>query len=164
MVVTHDIDEAIKLADRVAIMNVGGVLEQYATPDELLGAPANAFVASFLGRERGLRRLALRTVADIAPIAGPAVTPHATARGGTRRDGPLRHAVGGGRRRRAAVRVDRARGGQPSCSAPTIDALPREDFVSQVSPTTPLREALDVIVNARSRMAVVVDRGCTRGR
>ena len=55
-------------------MNVGGVLEQYATPDELLGAPANEFVASFLGRERGLRRLALRTVADIAPIAGPTVT------------------------------------------------------------------------------------------
>ena len=78
VIVTHDIDEAIKLADRVAIMNVGGVLEQYATPDELLGAPANEFVASFLGRERGLRRLALRTVADIAPIAGPAVTPHAT--------------------------------------------------------------------------------------
>ncbi len=75
VIVTHDIDEAVKLADRVAIMNVGGVLEQYATPDELLSAPANEFVASFLGRERGLRRLALRTVADIAPIAGPAVTP-----------------------------------------------------------------------------------------
>ena len=75
MIVTHDIDEAVKLADKVAIMNVGGVLEQYATPDELLSAPANEFVASFLGRERGLRRLALRTVADIAPIVGPAVDP-----------------------------------------------------------------------------------------
>ena len=75
VIVTHDIDEAVKLADRVAIMNVGGVLEQYATPDELLSAPANEFVASFLGRERGLRRLALRTVADIAPIAGPTVAP-----------------------------------------------------------------------------------------
>ena len=55
VIVTHDIDEAVKLADKVAIMNVGGVLEQYATPDELLSAPANEFVASFLGRERGLR-------------------------------------------------------------------------------------------------------------
>ena len=78
VIVTHDIDEAMKLADMVAIMNVGGVLEQYATPDELLSAPANEFVASFLGRERGLRRLALRTVSDIATIAGPAVTPDAT--------------------------------------------------------------------------------------
>jgi osmoprotectant transport system ATP-binding protein len=75
VIVTHDIDEAIKLADRVAIMNVGGHLEQFATPDELLNTPANEFVASFLGRERGLRRLALRTVADVAPIAGPSVSP-----------------------------------------------------------------------------------------
>ena len=44
------------------------------------------------------------------------------------------------------------------CPAPTVGHLPLEEFVSQVSPTTPLREALDVIVNARSRMAVVVDR------
>jgi CBS domain containing-hemolysin-like protein len=43
------------------------------------------------------------------------------------------------------------------CPAPTVGHLPLEEFVSQVSPTTPLREALDVIVNARSRMAVVVD-------
>ena len=77
VIVTHDIDEAIKLADRVAIMNVGGHLEQFATPDELLDAPANEFVASFLGRERGLRRLALRTVADVTPIVGPAVSPGA---------------------------------------------------------------------------------------
>jgi osmoprotectant transport system ATP-binding protein len=65
--VTHDIDEAIKLADNVALLNVGGVLAQYAPPDELLRAPANSFVESFLGRERALRRLTLRTVGD-APL------------------------------------------------------------------------------------------------
>jgi osmoprotectant transport system ATP-binding protein len=62
--VTHDIDEAIKLADRVALLNVGGVLEQFGPPDELLRAPASAFVEQFLGQERALRRLALRRVSD----------------------------------------------------------------------------------------------------
>jgi len=157
VVVTHDIDEAVKLADRVAIMNVGGVLEQYATPDELLGAPANEFVASFLGRERGLRRLALRTVADIAPIAGPTVT-----RAGTpaqaldvmARFGTPWVAVAEGEHLFGWVGREAVYDG----SAMTVGELPMEPFVSQVSPTTPLREALDVIVNARSRMAVVVDR------
>jgi osmoprotectant transport system ATP-binding protein len=62
--VTHDIDEAIKLADNVALLNVGGVLAQFGPPDELLRAPADAFVESFLGRERALRRLALHKVGD----------------------------------------------------------------------------------------------------
>ncbi len=65
--VTHDIDEAIKLADNVALLDVGGVLAQYGPPDELLRAPANAFVESFLGQERALRRLALHAVGD-APL------------------------------------------------------------------------------------------------
>ena len=51
--VTHDIDEAIKMADRIAILNVGGILEQYATPEEILRAPANDFVERFVGAERG---------------------------------------------------------------------------------------------------------------
>ena len=59
--VTHDIDEAIKLADQVALLDVGGVLAQFGPPDELLRAPASPFVESFLGNERALRRLALRT-------------------------------------------------------------------------------------------------------
>jgi osmoprotectant transport system ATP-binding protein len=46
------------------VLNVGGVLEQFATPDELLRAPANEFVERFLGRDRALRRLALQRVAD----------------------------------------------------------------------------------------------------
>ena len=62
--VTHDIDEAIKLADRVALLRVGGVLAQFGPPDELLRVPATGFVESFLGSERALRRLALRRVAD----------------------------------------------------------------------------------------------------
>jgi osmoprotectant transport system ATP-binding protein len=55
--VTHDIDEAIKLGDRVAVMRVGGKLAQFASPAELLSRPADAFVAGFVGRDRGYRAL-----------------------------------------------------------------------------------------------------------
>ena len=63
--VTHDVDEAIALGDRVAVLREGGALAQYAPPDELLAAPADAFVARFVGADRGLKRLALRRLADV---------------------------------------------------------------------------------------------------
>jgi osmoprotectant transport system ATP-binding protein len=62
--VTHDIDEAVKMGDRVAVFAVGGRLAQYGTPAELLGRPADAFVEDFVGATRGLRRL---TVTEIDP-------------------------------------------------------------------------------------------------
>ncbi|MBF8192630.1 ATP-binding cassette domain-containing protein [Nonomuraea sp. K274] len=55
--VTHDIDEAIKLGDRVAVLRVGGRLAQLADPKTLLSEPADDFVREFLGRDRGIRRL-----------------------------------------------------------------------------------------------------------
>ncbi len=71
--VTHDIDEAIKMGDRIAILREGGHLEQYATPAELLMAPADAFVEDFVGADRALKRLSLMRVGDIdlweAPLA-----------------------------------------------------------------------------------------------
>jgi osmoprotectant transport system ATP-binding protein len=72
--VTHDIDEAIKLGDRIAIMGVGGVLAQYDTPDHLLAHPADDFVARFVGADRGLKRLALRRLDEIElePVDGAA--------------------------------------------------------------------------------------------
>jgi osmoprotectant transport system ATP-binding protein len=73
--VTHDIDEAIKIGDRIAVMREGGRVEQYATPAELLMAPANEFVEDFVGADRALKRLALMRVRDInlweAPLASP---------------------------------------------------------------------------------------------
>ncbi len=60
--VTHDIDEAVRLGDRIALFSAGGALEQYAAPDLLLGAPASAFVDEFLGDGRMVRRLGLRRV------------------------------------------------------------------------------------------------------
>ncbi|TQN37728.1 osmoprotectant transport system ATP-binding protein [Blastococcus colisei] len=57
--VTHDIEEAVRLGDRIAVMSEGGRVEQFATPAELLGRPVNAFVADFVGADRGLKRLAV---------------------------------------------------------------------------------------------------------
>src|SRR6478609_2564876 len=71
VLVTHDIDEAILLGDRVAVLNVGGILEQVAPPDELLAEPANEFVASFVGNERSIKRLSLTTVAHLTLDPGP---------------------------------------------------------------------------------------------
>jgi osmoprotectant transport system ATP-binding protein len=71
--VTHDIDEAIKMGDRVAVLQKGGVLAQYATPPELLMHPANDFVEDFVGADRALKRLSLLRVRDVdlwkAPLA-----------------------------------------------------------------------------------------------
>ena len=64
VLVTHDIDEAVRMGDRVAIFATGGRLAQYATPAELLARPADDFVADFVGSTRGLRRL---TVTPIDP-------------------------------------------------------------------------------------------------
>lgn len=73
VLVTHDIDEAILVGDRVAILNTGGVLEQYGAPLDLLASPANDFVADFLGTDRGIKRLSLLPLrgADLRP--GPSV-------------------------------------------------------------------------------------------
>jgi len=58
--VTHDIDEAVRLGDRIAVFGTGGVLQQYDTPDRVLSSPATDFVASFVGRDRGYRGLSFR--------------------------------------------------------------------------------------------------------
>ncbi len=63
--VTHDIDEAIKMGDRIAILRKGGVLAQYDTPEAILARPADDFVAQFVGADRGIKRLSLTTLAEI---------------------------------------------------------------------------------------------------
>ena len=63
--VTHDIDEALKMGDRIAVMKEGGVLAQYATPQELLQSPADEFVEDFVGADRGLKELALHRIREL---------------------------------------------------------------------------------------------------
>jgi osmoprotectant transport system ATP-binding protein len=75
--VTHDIDEAIKLGDRIAIFREGGTLAQYDTPEAILRRPADDFVAEFVGADRALKALALRTVGELElgpPREGPRAT------------------------------------------------------------------------------------------
>jgi osmoprotectant transport system ATP-binding protein len=69
--VTHDIDEAIKMGDLVAVIELGGKVAQFGTPAELLASPASDFVARFVGTDRGLKRLALSRVADLTLHAAP---------------------------------------------------------------------------------------------
>jgi osmoprotectant transport system ATP-binding protein len=63
--VTHDIDEAIKVGDRIAILREGGRLAQYDTPQQILEHPVDEFVADFVGRDRALKALTLRTLGDL---------------------------------------------------------------------------------------------------
>ena len=83
VLVTHDIDEALRLGDRLAVLATGGRLEQYATPAEVLARPATPFVADFVGAGRTLRRLDLLPATAALtgaspPPDGPAVAPSAT--------------------------------------------------------------------------------------
>ncbi|MFJ7150753.1 ABC transporter ATP-binding protein [Streptomyces sp. NPDC100445] len=71
--VTHDIDEAIKLGTKVAVLRTGGRLAQFAPPAELLSAPADSFVEDFLGADRGIRRLSFFPSASLALETAPVV-------------------------------------------------------------------------------------------
>ena len=82
--VSHDVDEAIRMGDRIAILR-DGRLVQYDTPDALLAHPADEYVTQFVGGDRALRRLALRTLGDVElepadGVVGPELPPSATVR------------------------------------------------------------------------------------
>jgi osmoprotectant transport system ATP-binding protein len=85
VLVTHDLDEAVRLGDRIAVLSQGGRLEQYAEPARLLGEPASEFVREFVGTDRGIRRLA------VTPLTQDLLGIRAAAGNGTRSragDGP----------------------------------------------------------------------------
>ena len=87
--VTHDIDEAVKLGDRVALLSRGGVLEQFTTPEELLAHPQSAFVTGFLGEGPLVRRLALIPIAEVELTAHNGAAPETS----VDLDGTLRDAL-----------------------------------------------------------------------
>jgi osmoprotectant transport system ATP-binding protein len=82
VLVTHDIDEAVRLGDRIAVLRDGGHLEQYADPSTLLGSPASDYVARFVGADRAVKRLSVTRIdpAVLEPHEGPV-------------EGPVEHAV-----------------------------------------------------------------------
>jgi osmoprotectant transport system ATP-binding protein len=154
VLVTHDIDEAIKLADRIAILNVGGVLEQVGPPDELLRAPASDFVADFMGDDRGIKRLSLITVDDVALRHGPVVDTDATpdeARATMADNGVDWVGVRDGDRLLGWVFAADLNGD------PTVADAPVKPFRSVLGGGTTLKAALDTIVTSQTRVAVVVD-------
>jgi osmoprotectant transport system ATP-binding protein len=70
--VTHDIEEAVRMGDRIAILSEGGILQQYDTPAQILGAPVNDFVADFVGADRGLKRLQVTPI-DLTELEHPPI-------------------------------------------------------------------------------------------
>ncbi len=157
--VTHDIDEAIQLGDRIAILNVGGHLEQYGTPEEILSEPANDFVEDFLGGERGLKRLSLRHVADLGELgdgncveAGASVS---VARRVAAEAGEDWIGIRDGADLRGWAWVSDLDGLEHAGDVET------RRFRVAVGPDSTLREALDALVRSRTGVAVVLGEGQT---
>jgi osmoprotectant transport system ATP-binding protein len=160
--VTHDIDEAIKMGDLVAVFQTGGILAQFGSPLDILAAPASEFVARFVGQDRGLKRLSLLRVSDVA------IRPAITARPGD----PAADA-----RRRVA--------GDPLGFLLLVDAANRpigwvapadldrdgpltEQMANPSSPQlnkrTTLKDALSMMLDADVQTGIVVDRtGAVQG-
>jgi osmoprotectant transport system ATP-binding protein len=155
--VTHDIDEAIKIGDRIAVMREGGRVEQYATPAELLMAPATEFVEDFVGADRALKRLALMRVSDIdlweAPLAfvGQATAEVRAKLAAPDVEVPYPLLVDGERRPLGWLSERDLAGeivpGQPD--SPLGPVLERDDV---------MRDALADLLQAQSQYAPVVDR------
>jgi len=154
--VTHDIDEAIKMADRIAILNRGAKVEQYAPPEEILRAPAGDFVVDFVGSERGLKRLALIPISSIKVDGGPVVAPSTTAAEAV-------EVIRAGGHGWASVVDDGELLGwvdesDLSSAATVADSTPHR-FSAYVTVADSLRKALDSIVTSETNVAVVVSEG-----
>ncbi|WP_406638052.1 ABC transporter ATP-binding protein [Amycolatopsis sp. WGS_07] len=145
--VTHDIDEAVRLGDKVAVLRVGGKLAQYGTPADVLRHPVDDFVASFVGRDRGYRGL------SFLPASGVEVSPAHTVDLGSKIDGPSKGWL-------LAVNDEKQpRGWLPPGS--TVDGpLAETDLVAGGSlyvQGTPIRGALDAALSSPASLGVVVD-------
>jgi osmoprotectant transport system ATP-binding protein len=154
--VTHDIDEAIKMGDLVAVFEQGGRVAQFGTPTELLAAPSSDFVARFVGADRGLKRLSLSRIRDIE--LQPAVT------------GRIGEPAGEARRRALAdplpylllvdaqerpvgwLRDVEIEGDGVLTEAMAIPMSPL------LSPETTLKDALSMMLDADVHTGIVVDR------
>ena len=153
--VTHDVDEAIKMANRICILERGGVLAQYDTPEAILANPASEFVERFVGADRGLKRLSLGRVRDVA-LVDPVVVHAGEDRSDVRRrlDGAevdFALLVDDGERPLGWIDAGDLRGsGKISADAATPGA-------PTVQPETTLRDALSAMLSSSVQHGVVVD-------
>jgi osmoprotectant transport system ATP-binding protein len=153
--VTHDVDEAIKMADRIAILQRGGILAQYDTPDAILAHPASEFVERFVGADRGLKRLSLGRVRDLAllePVIVRAGESRADVR--SRLDGvPIEYALLVDEREQPLGWIDQhdLEGSGP------IDPGVASPGAPTVQPETTLRDALSAMLGSSVQLGVVVD-------
>jgi osmoprotectant transport system ATP-binding protein len=154
--VTHDVDEAIKMGDRIAILQHGGILAQYDTPAAILASPASEFVERFVGADRGLKRLSLGRVRDlelIEPVLITAGDDRAEARRRVEASDGAEYAllVDGERRPLGWIGVRDLAGSGPvepdeaTPGAPTVQA------------ETTLRDALSALLGSSVQLGVVVD-------
>ena len=141
--VTHDIDEAVLLGDKIAIFEQGGTLAQFDTPQALLATPANDFVAGFLGSGRGLRSLQFVGIEDLTLVATDVVAESDVARHATNGGGWVL-TVDGRRRPRGWVSL-----ADPGASAHPADPVTRG--------ATNVRQALDKALLSPSRRVPVCD-------
>jgi osmoprotectant transport system ATP-binding protein len=154
--VTHDVDEAIKMADHVAILQRGGILAQFDTPEAILAQPASDFVERFVGADRGLKRLSLARVGDLP------LTPAVTVRVGELRADARRRLEAAGNPEYALLvdadgrphgwirDHDLAGGGEIPADVAVPGAAP-------VQPETTLRDALSTMLASSVQLGVVVD-------
>lgn len=151
--VTHDVDEAIRLGSRMCILDVGGILRQIGPPAEILRSPADELVASFLGTERGLRRLGLTPIGEASLRPGPVVpssAPAAEALAVMDREGTDWVGVLDGRRLAGWV------AGGDLGGVETVGSAPLREFLVRLEEGDSLRRALDAVVTSQARVAVVV--------
>ncbi len=153
--VTHDIDEAIKMGDLVAVMQAGGKVAQFGPPAEILADPASDFVARFVGADRGLKRLSLVRVGDVATTSAVTARPGddvATARANL--------ASGSSPYLLIVDESDRPLGWVEARHLPAGGAL-SADLASPMSPLleprTTLKDALSMLLDAGVQAGIVVD-------
>lgn len=151
--VTHDFDEAVKLGDRIAILNVGSEIVQYDTPEEILTNPASEFVESFIGHGAALKQLTLTRVRDVelheAATAHTGEDPHTAA--------DRARAIG---RKHVLVLDDRERPQRwlslRDLETPgRLERVPRDRELDVVSGTSTLNDALDVMLTSSHGVVVV---------
>ena len=144
--VTHDIDEAVRLGDKVAVMRVGGKLAQYGTPSDVLRHPVDDFVASFVGRDRGYRGLSFLSAEGVEVKEIELVE--------------IGSAVSASDGWRLGVNADKQPRGWLRPNSTVDGALSEEDLVAGGSlwtHGTPIRGALDAALSSPASLGVVVD-------